>query len=262
MAIQRPQFDKYFSPARLSATITKFAEACPEYCRVHVIGTSDQGRPIQLLEISDLSNDPETKPAFYLDSATHPDEIVGVAATVHLAWTLLDQACAGEASIIDLLTRATFHLVPMLNPDGVEVSLKRGYRWISNGRYTPDEEQPGPGFYLADVDGDGCITEMRIPDPNGEWKVSEHDDRLMVIREPDEQGGQYYRILPEGFVRDWDGASIDLHRPQEINLNRGYPLYWTAPRLQLGASPYPVSEPENRAVVEWFLSHPNICVYA
>jgi len=34
---------------------------------------------------------------------------------------------------------------------------------------------------------------MRIPDPTGDWKVSPRDPRLMVKRQPDEEGGTYYR---------------------------------------------------------------------
>ncbi|NNF98187.1 MAG: hypothetical protein HKM93_02325 [Desulfobacteraceae bacterium] len=256
--MMKPKFDEFFSPDRLSLVIDGFAAQYPDYFKVHEIGYTHQNRPIYLLEITDLSTDSNKKPAFYIDAATHADEVTGSSVAVYTAWSLLDQAKNGVESIVNLLKRVTFHIVPILNPDGVEVALKCGYRWISNGRYAPEQSQPGPGFYQADVDGDGWIYEMRIPDPNGEYKISQCDNRLMVHRAPDEEGGQYYRILPEGFIRDWDGASIDIHKPVEINLNRGYPFSWTPPRLQLGASPYPVSEPENRAVVEWFSSHSNI----
>lgn len=53
---------------------------------------------------------------------------------------------------------------------------------------------------------DGRMLMMRIPDPNGAWKSHPEEPRLLVRREPSERGGQYYRLLPEGRVEDFDGA--------------------------------------------------------
>jgi MOSC domain-containing protein YiiM len=53
---------------------------------------------------------------------------------------------------------------------------------------------------------------MRVPDPNGGWKVSPDEPRLLVRREPDEFGGQYYRILPEGRIEAYDGVTIQMQR--------------------------------------------------
>jgi len=46
---------------------------------------------------------------------------------------------------------------------------------------------------------------MRIPDANGAWKICPTEPRL-VRREPTETGGQYYRLLPEGCIEDYDGS--------------------------------------------------------
>jgi hypothetical protein len=43
-----------------------------------------------------------------------------------------------------------------------------------------------------------------------------------------------------------------------VNLNRNYPSGWNPERLQYGASLYPTSEPEIRAIVDFVLAHPNI----
>ena len=40
---------------------------------------------------------------------------------------------------------------------------------------------------------------MRIADPHGAYKKCDADPRLMVAREPGEFGGEYYRLMPEGF---------------------------------------------------------------
>eukprot|EP01052_Picozoa_sp_SAG31_P005002 SAG31_NODE_214_length_20084_cov_2.644684_6_plen_83_part_00 len=43
-----------------------------------------------------------------------------------------------------------------------------------------------PGFQLEDIDGDGDITMMRIPDPGGNYKICKSDPRVMEPRLPEE----------------------------------------------------------------------------
>ena len=57
------------------------------------------------------------------------------------------------------------------------------------------------GLTVEDIDGDGRILQMRIPDANGLWKSHPDEPRLMVARDPVEVGGTYYRIVPEGSDR-------------------------------------------------------------
>ena len=108
----------------------------------------------------------------------------------------------------------------------------------------------------SDVDGDGFITSMRVSDPRGEWKVSDADPRLMVQREPGEEGGNYYRLYPEGVIPDYDGAHVAIQKPWDGNLNRNFPANWTPE--EYGAGESALSEPESRAVARFILDHPNI----
>jgi murein tripeptide amidase MpaA len=68
---------------------------------------------------------------------------------------------------------------------------------------------------------------MRIRDANGPWKACEEDPRLLVARDPAEAGGQYYRLLPEGRIEDYDGTTIRVQPYKEgLDLNRNYPVNW------------------------------------
>ena len=92
-------------------------------------------------------------------------------------------------------------MCPRLNPDGAEWALADVPRIIrSSTRPYPYDEEPVGGLRREDIDGDGRVLTMRVPDPNGPWKVSERDPRLMVRRDPTETGGRYYRLLPEGVI--------------------------------------------------------------
>jgi len=110
-----------------------------------------------------------------------------------------------------------------------------------------------------DADGDGRILSMRIPDPNGPWKLCPEDPRILLRRDPTETGGQYYRLLPEGRLKDYDGVTIKLQaRKERLDLNRNFPAYWRSENEQVGAGPFPTSEPEIAAITGFIARHPNI----
>ncbi len=100
---------------------------------------------------------------------------------------------------------------------------------------------------------------MRVPDPNGAWKVCPEEPRLLIRRDPAETGGQYYRLLREGRIEGPDsivyGAQPDK---QGLDMNRNFPINWRQEFQQQGAGPYPTSEPEVHAIVDFIASHPNI----
>jgi hypothetical protein len=99
---------------------------------------------------------------------------------------------------------------------------------------------------------------MRIPDPRGEWKVSELEPRLLTLRQPGEVGGTYYRLIPEGMLRDWDGVSLPIVKPRHGNLNRQFPINWLPEYGEYGAGEFPLNEPEAAAMARFVLDHPNI----
>ena len=109
-----------------------------------------------------------------------------------------------------------------------------------------------------DIDGDGRILQMRLKDPNGAWKAHPDDPRLMILREADDlPGGDYYRLLSEGKIRNYDGVLIEIAPDlQGLDLNRQFPVNWQ--QDESGAGPYPGSEPETRALLQFVIDHPNI----
>lgn len=81
----------------------------------------------------------------------------------------------------------------------------------------------------------------------------------MIRREPAETGGKYYRVLPEGSLKNYDGLTIQVRPPKEgLDLNRNFPVAWRQEAEQQGGGPYPVSEPEARNLVDFIVKHPNI----
>jgi murein tripeptide amidase MpaA len=165
-----------------------------------------------------------------------------------------------DADVTRVLDTRAFYVCPRLNPDGAQWALSHPPRLIrSSTRPYPWDEPPIGGLEREDIDGDGRVLTMRIPDPNGAWKVSDLDPRLLVRRDPVETGGVYYRLLPEGRVEHFDGVSLTMRpRRENLDLNRNYPANWRQEHEQPGAGPFPASEPEVRAAVAFITAHPNI----
>jgi murein tripeptide amidase MpaA len=251
-------FDRFHLYDELTAILRQFAEAYPALARLQSIGKSYEGRDIWVLEISNReTGDPDGKPGYYIDGNIHAGEVTGAACCLYTIHYLLNQY-GQEAEATRLVDTMTFYIVPRVSPDGAEKYLTSPYMLRSSVRPYPFTEEQD-GFVPEDMDGDGRILQMRIADPDGEWKISLQDARLMVPRLPHESGGQYYRLYLEGYVRNYDGVEVKAAPPRwGLDLNRNFPVEWQPEAKQPGAGPYPLSEPETRTIAEFILNHKNI----
>jgi len=249
---------RYYTPEEMESHLKRLAEVHPTLMSLYSIGKSIRGRDIWVVELTNKRTGPaEEKPGELVFAAIHAAEVMSAAASLYCICEALDGYGKDEA-ITELLDEIVLYVIPYLNPDGAHIALTTPYRWVGNGRFLPGEEQPWPGLYQCDVNGDGMILEMRIEDPAGEWKASEHDPRLLVPRKPGDRDGPFYRRLPEGLIRDWDGAELWLPKPRDGNLNRNFPENWGPEFMQYGAGEHPLSEPEVAAFVRFVLDRPNI----
>ena len=256
----KTSFDTYLRYEELTRTLRALAEEHPGLCRLGSIGKSYEGREIWLAEITNPETGPASeKPAFWVDGNAHAGEVTGSMAALYLIETLLEGYGADER-ITRLLDRQSFYVLPRLSPDGAERYLSTPYTLRASLRPWPEPEEE-PGLHPEDLDGDGHIVQMRVEDDNGEWRVSAEDGRLMILRAPDEAetGGKYYRLYREGTFKDYDGFERRIARPLfGLDMNRQYPYHWQEEAEQKGAGPYPLSEPESRAQVDFLLGHKNV----
>lgn len=252
--------NRFYNYEELTAHLKALEAAFPHLCTLHSIGKTFLGRDIWGLTITNQATGPDTnKPAYYIDAHIHAEEHTTSATALYAAWYLLHQY-GSDPKVTMLLDEQAFYIFPRLNPDGAEYSLTHPFRWCGNGRFVPgSEDERTKGLYQTDLNGDGYIVQMRVPDPAGEWKVSSIDPRVMVQREPGEFGGQYYRLYPEGLIPDYDGVELEIEPTRDGNLNRQFPANWAPESEQYGAGLYPGSEPESKALIDFILAHPNIC---
>ena len=259
-AIPVPRFDAFYRHPELTRLLQDYAAAAPHLVQLSSLGKSFEGRDIWLLTLTNTATGADTdKPAFWVDGNIHAAELT--ACTACLYW--LHQLIASydtDAAVKQMLDTRVVYMVPRLNPDGAELALADKPRHIRSAtRPYPFDETPVEGLTIEDIDGDGRMLQMRMPDPHGPYKKHAAEPRLMVAREPGEFGGAYYRLIPEGTLKNFDGLMITTNPDREgLDLNRNFPAYWRQEVEQVGAGPYPASEPEVRAMVDFITKHPNI----
>lgn len=254
------RFDVYYPYAELTDRLKGLAAAYPHLLKIESIGKSYEGRDVWCLTATNFATGPaEEKPAFWCDGNIHATEVSASSACLYLLHKLATQYGTDEQVTRVLDTRA-FYVVPRVNPDGAEYYFAEKPKYIrSSTRPYPYDEEPLDGLKPEDLDGDGRILSMRIPDPNGPWKAHPDEPRLLIRRDPIETGGTYYRLLPEGLLEDWDGITLTMQRNKEgLDLNRNFPAHWRQESEQYGAGPFPGSEPEVYNLVKFITSHPNI----
>ena len=255
-----PRFDAFYKYDELTRLLHAYAEAHPTLVAVRSIGKSFEGRDIWVATVTNIATGAaDDKPAFWADGNIHAAELLASTAVLYFLNELV-RKYGSDGEITELLDSRVVYLCPRLNPDGAELALADRPRHIrSSTRRYPFEEGPIDGLTPEDIDGDGRILFMRVPDPHGAYKKCAADPRLMVAREPGEFGGDYFRLMPEGFLQNYDGLTVKVNADVEgLDLNRNFPSFWRQEFEQVGAGEYPTSEPEVKAMVDFIVGHKNI----
>ena len=254
-------FDRFYRFDELTKILQAWAEERPDLYRLESIGRSFEDRDLWLATVTTFETGADLdKPAFLIEANIHALEVTGCTAALHLIDKLL-RGYGSDEKVTRCLDTRCFYVIPRLNPDGAELALADRPRFVRSSvrPYPRLDEQDG--LHEEDLDGDGRILMMRIKDPNGAWKPHPEEPRLMIRREPDEgaEDGDFYRLLWEGKIRNFDGVTVKVAPPVEgLDLNRNFPMEWAPEAEQSGAGPFPVSEPETRALVEAVVARPNI----
>lgn len=252
------QADKYHTYAEIVELLNQWNAAFPELTEVYSIGKTYEGRDLWLIEITNHATGPaDDKAAYYIDANFHAGEVTGSAVALYTISHLLENY--GQLDDVTyLLDSKTFYILPRVSCDGSELYLHTAYTLRSSTRIWPYAEDQD-GLHAEDVNGDGVITQMRVRDEHGDWKVSADDPRLMIRRGPDDRGGAYYRVYTEGRIKNFDGVEVKPARPRwGLDINRNSPAHWDIDSRQYGSGPYPFSEPETKAVGDFLIQKKNV----
>ena len=255
-----PDFDfsHYYKYDELVAFLETMAEAFPTLIATETIGKSHEGRDIPIAILTNQATGPALeKPGYWIDANTHAGEVTGSAVALYTIRYLLTEH-GTDPRVTRLLDDYVVYVLPRITVDGSEKYLTTPHMLRSSVRHYPFEDERD-GLHRDDINGDDRILQMRIRDDGGAWKVSDKDPRIMRRREPDDFGGTYYSLLPEGRIRNYDGYEIKIApSPEGLDFNRNYPFMWEPEGTQWGAGDFPFSEPETRAEAEFWRTHRNI----
>ena len=253
---QELKFDHNHTNAEVVEYLQQVVSAYPQIARLYNIGKSFEGRDLLVLEITNQSTgDGLSKPGFWIDGNLHSSEVMGAEVTLKNIDVLVKQY-GSDPFVTNLVDTRTIYLMPKLNPDGSDYYLTHADGMRSSvrphdgdGDGVLDDDPP------EDLDGDGNIARMRVRDETGSMKTSPDDPRLMVRVEAGEPGE--WRVYSEGIDNDGDGR-FNEDGVGGLDINRNWPGQWQQEHVQRGAGPYPLSEPETRAVAEFLFAHPNV----
>ncbi|GAB4134035.1 MAG: M14 family metallopeptidase [Raineya sp.] len=218
------------------------------------IGKSVQGRDIWLLALTKGAK-PEEKPAILIVAGIDAYHLAGVESSLQIAEKILKNA--SKDSISKVLESKTIYIVPCLNPDAYEQAFSKIKYERNVNASDADNDRDGrlneDGF--EDLNGDGLITMVRIEDPTGNFTSHKEDARVMVKADATKGETGKYMLLSEGIDNDKDGkwnedgeGGIILNK----NFTHGYPFFTE------GAGEFAVSEPENRALLDFMYDAKNI----
>ena len=164
-----PTLDRFLRYDELTTELHALAAASPDLIELSSIGRSHEGREIWLATVTDTSTGPHhDKPAHWVDANIHAVELTGSVAALHLIDRLVSAHGVDERVTRALRTR-TFYVVPRLNPDGADLVLADRPRFLRSSvrRWPWRDGHDAPGLREEDVDGDGRLLTMRLPDPDG-----------------------------------------------------------------------------------------------
>ena len=254
---QDPAWNRYWTYEEGVAYLQGLAARRPDLLRMIDAGRSREGRVLWVAEISNLAAGPaDAKPALAVDGGIHGNEISGTMVPLYLAGYLVGRQ-GSDPQVNTLLERRTFYIRPYANPDASERFLaapqtphqpRRNLRPTDDDQDGVVDEDP-----YEDLDGDGEIGLMRRHDPNGRWRPSPRDPRVMEEVPADAPPGGWTVLGLEGIDNDGDGL-LNEDGPGGVDLARNFPARWNAAQ----GPPYPLSEPESRSMADFVLTRRNI----
>jgi murein tripeptide amidase MpaA len=252
-------FDHYHDYDEVTGLLRDWAVNYASLSTLETIGKTPQGRDLWVLTLTNKgTGKADEKPGFWIDGNTHAGEVTGTEACLKAIHHLLT-GYGKDPEVTELLDSTAVYVMPRVNPDGSEIYLITPHSRTSGGIPNPEfEDEFAEGLYPEDLNGDGYITMMRLRDPNGDWKASEKDPRVLVKRRPEDRGGVYYRVYREGLIKGYREGEVKMAPSRwKGGSNRNFPAGWSPTQSGQGGL-FPLWEPEIRAIADYFYEHKNI----
>lgn len=243
--------------AALEAAISKLEREHGDLVARIELGKSREGRAISALRLA--AGEIEVgRPAILMVANLEGSDLFDSSLALHHA-TKLAEMYGDDERATALLDEVTLYIIPRANPDAAEARFATPLYERITGGHGRDTDRDGRNGEdgPADIDGDGLILWMRVPDSEGTWIADPTDAR--ASKQADKTAGERgkWKIMPEG--RDFDGdKEIAEDPPHDTRVNRNFPAGWIEHDAEYGL--YPTDEPEVRALADFVLAHRDIAL--
>jgi len=256
------RFDRYYSYEEVNEALKALNKAYPQLTKLDLVGKSEEGRDIYALTINNQKTGEElSKPGVYVDGNIHGNEIQAGEVCLYFANLLLTKYGENE-KITKVVDKNAHYILPVVNVDG-RARFFEDANTSSSGRsirIPKDDDRDGliDEDGADDLDGDGNICQMRIKDPNGEYKTDPEDSRLLIPVKPGEEG-EFSLLGQEGIDNDGDGR-YNEDSEGYFDGNRNWGGNWQPPYIQSGAGNFPLSSKGLKAIALYIHQRPNVIV--
>jgi hypothetical protein len=249
-------------PARDWRTPSAIAEEISSLVATHAsvsvttIGFSKNGNPIQCIQVAREGATPiDMRSAVLLVAGIDGEHLLGTEVATDLVQTLLAMEHKETAS---LLETHKLYIIPQVNPDAanfyfneVQHEQRRNLTPNDNDHDGIKDEDGG-----EDLNGDGFVTMMRVPDLEKATHLADKDNpRLNITPKPFEDQVASFVLYTEGIDNDGDGkynedgvGGVDLNK----NFMHGYTEHSD------GSGVWQLSESESKALADFVLQHQEI----
>ena len=220
------------------------------------IGYSGGGLPIQCIEVAKEGATPaENRSAVLIVAGIDGEHLIGTEVAIDMVDTLLSMEPEETKS---LLETHKLYIIPQVNPDAASFYFNE-VKTEQRRNITPSDNDHD-GIYdedgMEDLNGDGFITIMRVPDLEKATHLADSEEPRLNI-EPKPLKGQVasFVLYSEGIDNDGDGkynedsiGGVDLNK----NFMHGYKEHSD------GAGHWQLSESESKALADFVLNHQEI----
>ncbi|KAL3108442.1 hypothetical protein niasHT_015364 [Heterodera trifolii] len=118
-------WSRYHDQNAMEELLEKVHSKCPNVTRLYSVGRSVQGRDLAVIEFSlHPGRHQILKPEMKYIGNMHGNEAIGRELLLRLAQFLCDGWRQGQRSVVEMLNSTNIHIMPSMNPDGFELTLK------------------------------------------------------------------------------------------------------------------------------------------
>ncbi len=248
-------------PARQWRTPTELGEKLEALAKspsvsVSTIGHSGTGIPIQCIEVAKHGTIPiNERSAVLLVAGIDGDHLLGTEVAIDMVQHVLSLEADKTK---ELLESHKLYIIPQVNPDAANYYFNEVQHEQRRNLTPNDNDHDGMKDEdgSEDLNGDGYITMMRVPDVEKATHLPDpEEERLNITPKPFENQVAEFVLYSEGIDNDGDGkynedgiGGVDLNK----NFMHGYVNHGD------GAGAWQLSESESKDLADFVLQHQEI----